>query len=82
MTLKEIEKIVANIIENTDYNHTGTIDYTEYLVCSINKEKLLTREKLEKAFKCFDLVEVTANERMETVTLPKKNGRSVSATTR
>ena len=47
---------VDKIIENTDYNHSGQIDYTEYLVSAINKDKLVTRERLQKVFKAFDLV--------------------------
>ena len=47
---------VDKIIENTDYKHSGQIDYTEYLVSAINKDKLVTRERLQKVFKAFDLV--------------------------
>lgn len=49
--------MVTSIIQQADYNHSGQIDYTEYLVSAINKEKLLTKDKLNKAFELFDLVE-------------------------
>jgi calcium-dependent protein kinase len=51
-----VNGMVDNIIQNTDFNFSGQIDYTEYLVAAINKEKLLTRDKLTKAFQSFDLV--------------------------
>lgn len=56
MSEKDIEQVVDNIVENLDRNKTGTVDYTEYLVLAINKEKLITRDKLQKAFKTLDLV--------------------------
>lgn len=51
-----IHNMVDTIIQNTDFNYSGQIDYTEYLVAAINKDKLLTRDKLTKAFQSFDLV--------------------------
>lgn len=48
--------MVTSIIQQADYNHSGQVDYTEYLVSAINKEKLLTKDKLNKAFELFDLV--------------------------
>jgi calcium-dependent protein kinase len=48
---------VANIIRNADGNQSGLVDYTEYLVIAMQKEKLLSRDKLTKAFNAFDLVE-------------------------
>ena len=51
-----ISNMVETIIQNTDFNYSGQIDYTEYLVAAINKDKLLTRDKLTKAFQSFDLV--------------------------
>ena len=51
-----INTMVETIIQNTDFNYSGQIDYTEYLVAAINKDKLLTRDKLTKAFQSFDLV--------------------------
>jgi calcium-dependent protein kinase len=48
-------EMVKGIVQNTDSNYSGQIDYTEYLVAAINKDKLLTRDKLKKAFQSFDL---------------------------
>ena len=58
----EILEMVENIIQNTDSNYSGQVDYTEYLVAAISKEKLLTRDKLQKAFQAFDLVEFSDSE--------------------
>jgi calcium-dependent protein kinase len=57
-----IVELVDNIIQNTDTNQSGQVDYTEYLVAAINKDKLLTRDKLQKAFQSFDLVNSTHQE--------------------
>ena len=51
-----MDTLVTNIISNVDYNHSGLIDYTEYLVSAIQKEKLVTKDKLRQAFQSFDLV--------------------------
>ena len=37
-----------------DTDGSGEIDYSEWVVASINKTKLLTNEKLEAAFNLFD----------------------------
>ena len=38
----EVEKIFAKV----DIDGSGAIDYSEWVVATINKEKLLTRDKL------------------------------------
>jgi Ca2+-binding EF-hand superfamily protein len=53
---QKIEEIVIQIFAISDMNGSGLIDYTEYLVSAIQKEKLVTRDKLLKAFQTFDLV--------------------------
>lgn len=55
MDTEQILQMVKSIVQNTDSNYSGEIDYTEYLVAAINKDKLLTRDKLQKAFQSFDL---------------------------
>lgn len=52
----QIRAMVANIFENSDYNMSGQIDYTEYLISAISKQTLLSKDKLTKAFQSFDLV--------------------------
>ena len=55
--------MVREIVNNADYNQSGQIDYTEYLVSAIQKEKLVTKDKLQKAFQSFDLVGESDAER-------------------
>ncbi len=51
-----INEIVDGIFHRADSNKSGQIDYTEYLMSAIDKNKLMTRDKLQKAFNSFDLV--------------------------
>ena len=37
-----------------DSNHSGEIDYTEFLVATLNQELLLDEAKLKEAFGAFD----------------------------
>jgi calcium-dependent protein kinase len=45
---------VQRIIEEVDINNSGQIDFTEFIIATMNKEKLLTQNKLEQAFHLFD----------------------------
>ena len=45
---------VDKIFNTVDKDHNGTIDYAEWLVATVDKEKLLTEEKLKAAFNLFD----------------------------
>ena len=47
---EEVEKIFQKV----DIDCSGHIDYSEWVVATINKQKLLTREKLQQAFCLFD----------------------------
>lgn len=51
-----IDEIVEGIFQRADSNRSGQIDYTEYLMSAIDKNKLMARDKLQKAFNSFDLV--------------------------
>ena len=46
----EVDKILARV----DANGSGEIDYSEWIVATINKEKLLSKDKLKAAFQLFD----------------------------
>jgi len=48
----EIE--VIRIIEEVDINNSGQIDFTEFIIAAMNREKLLNQTKLEQAFHLFD----------------------------
>jgi calcium-dependent protein kinase len=39
-----------------DMDANGAIDYTEFITASVNKNKLLTKERLKQAFDHFDSV--------------------------
>lgn len=45
---------VEKIFEKVDFDGSGFIDYSEWVVATINKEKLLTDHKLMAAFQLFD----------------------------
>lgn len=45
---------VDRMFESVDTDNSGYIDYTEFIVASINEKKLLSHDKLKAAFKTFD----------------------------
>ena len=57
-----IKSLVTEVFENADFNMSGQIDYTEYLVSAMNRQILLSKDKLQKAFQSFDLVVVAKIE--------------------
>jgi calcium-dependent protein kinase len=52
------ESEVDRLMEIADADGSGEIDYSEWVVATINKKNLLTDEKLEAAFSLFDTVRV------------------------
>jgi calcium-dependent protein kinase len=42
------------MIKNVDSDKDGQIDYSEWLMTAVTKEKLLSQDKLEKAFLMMD----------------------------
>lgn len=48
------EEEVDRIMKIADADGSGEIDYSEFVVATINKRKLLTDEKLVSAFSLFD----------------------------
>ena len=48
------DDIVEEVFKRVDTNNDGHIEYTEFLAASIDKESLLSEEKLLAAFKNFD----------------------------
>ena len=51
---KNAEDEVDEIMEAVDKNHNGIIDYSEFVMATINREKLLNEQRLEMAFRIFD----------------------------
>ena len=53
----DAEKMANKIMEYGDLNKNDKIDYSEFVAATIQKEKLLTLEKIETVFKLFDKVD-------------------------
>ncbi|CAG9321820.1 unnamed protein product [Blepharisma stoltei] len=53
--IDDIEGEVDRIMSQVDTDKSGEIDYTEFIAATLNKNRLLSRERLEAAFKAFDL---------------------------
>lgn len=50
MSDEEVEQMFSSV----DTDHSGFIDYSEFIVSAINEKKLLTEDRLKAAFKMFD----------------------------
>lgn len=56
---KEVGKPISKeevdaIYDQVDIDKSGEIDYSEFIIATINTQNLLTKEKLQAAFKMFD----------------------------
>lgn len=60
--MERATEIVDKIMEQADADGSGEIDYSEWVVATINKKKLLSNEKLEAAFQLFDKVSVESSQ--------------------
>ena len=47
---EEVDKIMAEV----DTDKSGEIDYTEFVIATMNRQKLLSKERLQGAFSAFD----------------------------
>jgi len=54
MGLTNVEAEVEAIMKAVDNNNSGSIDYTEFVMATMNRQKLLSKERLEAVFKLFD----------------------------
>ena len=52
MDLDDVDKM----FEAVDIDRSGFIDYSEFVIASMNEKTLLSNEKLQAAFKMFDKV--------------------------
>lgn len=50
----EAQKEVDRIFNEVDIDHSGSIDYNEFLIAAANRQSILNKEKLEATFKAFD----------------------------
>ncbi len=51
---EEAKKEVDRIFKTIDVNSTGAMDFTEFLLATMNRKKVLSEERLEQVFKIFD----------------------------
>ena len=51
---ENIEEEVDKIMAQVDTDGSGEIDYTEFIVATMNRQKLLSTERLKQAFNAFD----------------------------
>ena len=47
---------LEQMFDSVDIDKNGFIDYSEFVVASMNEKTLLTNDKLQAAFKMFDKV--------------------------
>lgn len=48
------EQDLQDLMKKIDTDENGRINYSEFLMVSMNREQLLTNERLDQAFKMFD----------------------------
>jgi calcium-dependent protein kinase len=53
--IEDIDAEVDRIMRQVDTDKSGEIDYSEFVAASMNRTKLLSKERLEAAFKAFDV---------------------------
>ena len=46
---------IDRIMQQVDIDGSGEIDYTEFITATMNKSQLLSQERLEMAFKLYDI---------------------------
>lgn len=51
---EEAKKEVDRIFKSIDVNNTGAIDFSEFLLATMNHKKVLSEERLAQVFKIFD----------------------------
>merc|ERR1712146_560487 len=51
---EEARREVDRIFKTIDVNGTGAIDFTEFLLATVNHKKLLSQERMTQVFKMFD----------------------------
>lgn len=52
------EEEVDQMFKEIDIDKSGTIDYTEFVMATMNQKTMLTNDKLDQAFKMFDKVRI------------------------
>jgi calcium-dependent protein kinase len=52
---KKAEEAVMKMWDAIDVNNDGKINFTEFLISAMNREKFLSKQRIEQAFHLFDL---------------------------
>ncbi|CAG9320382.1 unnamed protein product [Blepharisma stoltei] len=52
---EDIDEEINRIMNEVDINRSGEIDYNEFVTACLNRQNLVSRKRLEAAFKAFDL---------------------------
>ncbi|CAD8060675.1 unnamed protein product [Paramecium primaurelia] len=53
--VESIEEKIENLIQQIDINQSGKIDYTEFIIASLQQQRLITEEKIKQTFKILDI---------------------------
>lgn len=59
MSDEDAEIVVSNILSRIDDNHNGYIDYSEFVMATIDKKYILNNQNLKKIFNLIDKVKQT-----------------------
>jgi Ca2+-binding EF-hand superfamily protein len=54
MGKKYAKSKVRKIFAQTDYEGKGTIDYSEFVIAGMSRDKILNKKRLKAAFHIFD----------------------------
>ena len=54
MTFMEAENEVERIMNLVDTDHSGFIDFTEFITATMDRKTILSKERIEAAFNTFD----------------------------
>ena len=54
MTVMEAENEVEKIMNLVDTDQSGFIDFTEFITATMDRKKVLSKERIEAAFRTFD----------------------------
>eukprot|EP00920_Eleutheroschizon_duboscqi_P041915 GHVT01100589.1.p1 GENE.GHVT01100589.1~~GHVT01100589.1.p1 ORF type:complete len:511 (+),score=82.11 GHVT01100589.1:538-2070(+) len=55
LDLATIESSVDTILENIDFDKNGFVEYSEFVTVAMDRNTLLSKERLRRAFKMFDV---------------------------
>lgn len=50
----QAELEVNKIMESVDIDQSGSIDYSEFILATMDKKKAISKERLQESFKVFD----------------------------